>query len=602
MRQNSKLTPKKLGIIAIALLILFIPTICAIAIYHAGPAEGSEGGKQKTAVTIELPDGKKITANRGDEKDTTYALFRSLNSGAVPVSTLPADVDKTQPVVATFKDAKDTEVFTYYFSKDPAACYFVDGDRKVYNIAAADAEAFLARPDLAGFLNPGSTDTDKPVTPPETVPGSETTGPDQPIDPVNFVLPVLTYNAQNVIKPSHIEWYTADASGTFHIKTQDSSEVTTFALSSESQFGLAFDIAPDDCVVKAYDSATGVNLYDSSSFSKISLANLDHSTTVRFVISANWKHTENCTYYGNASYTFYVDVDVTVHAQFKINRSTINQGEFVIISGINVENLSRLQISSVPDLNYTPQFFTETINGISVVHTLLPISYGLNKGEYNITVSYGSDSQTFKVNVKDYANGYIDGPTTHLSTYPHALVNEVCTDIALIEYNRLLAEVTSATDSTRLFSDNTPFLDYRTAKLLNAKATLRMGFGRYITITNAAKAFSYEHAGWDFEVASGVEIPAMNSGKVVYVGTSTLLGKCVVIDHGYGLKTWYAHLSEISVSKDDIVKQGQSIGKTGTTGLASEKYRLHIGVTIYDIPVAPDSVFNKDYLNFPKFN
>lgn len=594
---EKKINIKKAGIIALAFLILFLPTIAAIIVHGAGPvSEPDPTGKNSSSVTLVLPDGSSRTCTAKDN-DGRYAMFRSINAHGTEISSLPDSVDKSSGVLGTVHAGDDTAAFTYYFSSDADACYFIDGDRKVYHIAKNDASALLADRELSAFLGIGSEQPVEPGT--NTEPGT-----DKPVDPpvppdVDFVLPVLTFNGETVIKPETIEWYAADSTGTFYSKKEANSEVSTFQLSSENEVSLMFDNPPSDCHVKAYDTKDSSTLYDGS-YSKISLAKIPASTTVKFVISASWKQMTGSNSYGQASYTFFADVDVKIHAEFKLNRTTVNLGEFIILSAVNAENPADIVITSAPALNYTPKFFSDTVNGAKVVSTLLPFSYGMSKGEYNITVQYGEDSKTFKVTVKDYANGYVDGPTTQISAYSQSLVDEICTSAALEEYQSLLADITASSDNVR-YAGGT-FLDYRQSKVLSAKATLRMGFGRYITIKNASTKFSYEHAGWDFEVASGIEVPAMNSGKVVYVGTSALLGKCVVIDHGFGLMTWYAHLSETSVNIGDIVISGQLIGKTGMTGLSCQKYRLHIGATVYDVPISPDTLFTAANLTFPKFN
>jgi murein DD-endopeptidase MepM/ murein hydrolase activator NlpD len=92
----------------------------------------------------------------------------------------------------------------------------------------------------------------------------------------------------------------------------------------------------------------------------------------------------------------------------------------------------------------------------------------------------------------------------------------------------------------------------------------------------------------------------MESGVVSYVGTSDVLGKFVVIDHGYGLKTWYAHLSEISVKAGDNVTKAQSIGKTGNTGFTVEN-RIHISFTVGNVAVSPYPLWDEGVI-FPNFN
>ncbi|MBF0302258.1 MAG: M23 family metallopeptidase [Desulfamplus sp.] len=87
------------------------------------------------------------------------------------------------------------------------------------------------------------------------------------------------------------------------------------------------------------------------------------------------------------------------------------------------------------------------------------------------------------------------------------------------------------------------------------------------------------HMGVDLASLAHSNIPAANSGRVLGVDDIGIFGKCVLIDHGFGVCSSYAHLSQISVKTGDIVKKGDIIGQTGTTGLAAGDH-LHFGMSI----------------------
>jgi len=69
----------------------------------------------------------------------------------------------------------------------------------------------------------------------------------------------------------------------------------------------------------------------------------------------------------------------------------------------------------------------------------------------------------------------------------------------------------------------------------------------------------------------------------------------VIIDHGLGLQTLYAHLSQLGAGKGDQVQKGQIIGRTGATGLAGGDH-LHLGVLISGIPVNPVEWWDKSWI------
>ena len=74
------------------------------------------------------------------------------------------------------------------------------------------------------------------------------------------------------------------------------------------------------------------------------------------------------------------------------------------------------------------------------------------------------------------------------------------------------------------------------------------------------------HRGWDLAAYRGTTISASKGGKVVIATYHNSYGYYVVIDHGDGVSTVYAHCSKLTVSKGDTVKKGDKIGEVGTTG------------------------------------
>ena len=92
------------------------------------------------------------------------------------------------------------------------------------------------------------------------------------------------------------------------------------------------------------------------------------------------------------------------------------------------------------------------------------------------------------------------------------------------------------------------------------------------------------HLGFDLAKLAHSPIPASNDGRVLWAENLGIYGNCVVIDHGYGLQSIYGHLSEFLVKKGDMVKKGQIIGKTGSTGLAGGDH-LHFTMQVDGVQV-----------------
>lgn len=94
------------------------------------------------------------------------------------------------------------------------------------------------------------------------------------------------------------------------------------------------------------------------------------------------------------------------------------------------------------------------------------------------------------------------------------------------------------------------------------------------------------HEGLDIANMSGTPIKATANGAVKHAGLKPGYGKLVVIDHGYGMETWYGHASKVLVKLGQKVKRGESIGLIGNSGRSTGPH-VHYEVRVNGIPVDP---------------
>jgi murein DD-endopeptidase MepM/ murein hydrolase activator NlpD len=95
------------------------------------------------------------------------------------------------------------------------------------------------------------------------------------------------------------------------------------------------------------------------------------------------------------------------------------------------------------------------------------------------------------------------------------------------------------------------------------------------------------HAGLDIAIPTGTPVHAASDAVVRDTGDYYFLGKTVYLDHGNGMLTLYAHLSEISVKAGDVVRKGAPIGLSGMTGRATGPH-LHWSVVLNGVMVEPE--------------
>ena len=94
------------------------------------------------------------------------------------------------------------------------------------------------------------------------------------------------------------------------------------------------------------------------------------------------------------------------------------------------------------------------------------------------------------------------------------------------------------------------------------------------------------HTGIDFGVGYGVPIRAADSGTVIYATWMGGYGNVIIVDHGDGLSTLYAHQSSLAVGTGTRVTRGQTVGYVGSTGFSTGPH-LHFEVRVNGNPVDP---------------
>lgn len=115
----------------------------------------------------------------------------------------------------------------------------------------------------------------------------------------------------------------------------------------------------------------------------------------------------------------------------------------------------------------------------------------------------------------------------------------------------------------------------------------RAGFGDQRTYTYQGKEIGQSrHLGIDLASTAMSPVGAANAGRVVMAEPVGIFGNTVIIDHGFGLTSLYAHLSNMTVSVEDMVQKGDIIGNTGMTGLAAGDH-LHFSMMVHNVFVNP---------------
>ena len=133
-------------------------------------------------------------------------------------------------------------------------------------------------------------------------------------------------------------------------------------------------------------------------------------------------------------------------------------------------------------------------------------------------------------------------------------------------------------------------------KRLPGSAT-RSRFADQRTYTYKGKTIDHQvHLGEDLASHARSPVPAANNGSVVFTEYLGIYGNTVILDHGFGLFSLYAHLSGIDVAKGQTVARGDIIGSTGKTGLAGGDH-LHFSMLVHNTFVTPLEWWDASWIN-----
>lgn len=143
-----------------------------------------------------------------------------------------------------------------------------------------------------------------------------------------------------------------------------------------------------------------------------------------------------------------------------------------------------------------------------------------------------------------------------------------------------------AARTTTIFETQTPQRFWRGSFLAPVPGKATSSFGRRSVFNGQPRS---PHSGADFRAIEGTPVTAPNRGRVVLRSDLYFSGNCVILDHGLGLYSFFAHLSGFAVAEGDLVDAGDVVGYVGATGRVTGPH-LHWTVRLNTARVDPLSL------------
>lgn len=527
---------KKVIIIVLAILLVLLPSIAALVLYLIPESV------IQTPINISgtFTDGKIVNYKFDRNSNSDLALFfDELDEHSFETQITLDDIDFDKSFSAEVTKRNNTTKITLYLSID-GDCYYSNKDGSLYLIENEYASKILSTKYAISMYEDRYTHS------------------------------LLTFSNDMVV-PSTVDFQ-------YTVKNHESvpatnlhttKDLVTYYSSQTSKF--SFSTEPDTCYIKAF--VNGEIYYDGYLYT-FSPSILPENSLVRFEIEATWITNKTNQCYGTAKYNFYVDYAPA--PSFTVSQKEANAGDLIIIKADNIRDVNKFSCSFAGVEVNNVRLFEQ--NGSK--YALIPISTDAPAGSQPLVLKCGETTLTSKINVK--ACNKTSSPNIYTPDTP--LTTEMISDM-----NKLIATIGLECREDVAF--NTSFLDY-TKQYSQNDLVWMLGFGR---VREFSVGESFNMIGVEYITYSEMNIPAINSGVVCATGENALLGKYIIVDHGFGLKSWYCNISESLLSVGNVVQKGDYIAKAGDSAFYGQK-GVYLITTVLDTPVSPDALFKNNFI------
>ena len=329
--------------------------------------------------------------------------------------------------------------------------------------------------------------------------------------------PKLYTNTDLTIVPSSASWFYRlyDDSYREALNYKTTAEALTYSFSEV--IDVRFEDEPDKCTARVFEN--GSLIYEGS---REELRNLMINTAdpVRITLDAKWDQVDGVLCHGEVSYSF--DAVLIDRSTFSVNRNTLTSGGFIILNCTNVNDISKIVFKS--SIDYKPVFCKIG----SGAQALIPYPSTLSAATFDFTVSYGASNQSFSIELENTAKS----------------------KPSVKDFDMILQEASLKASNTIYFRGNI------SSPLDNGFVD---GYAFGDTVNDSVTAYGNEYV----SASDGQSVSAICGGKVIALGNCDSLGNYIVVDHGFGLLSWYCHLSDFDSFEGKTLALGDSVGKSG---------------------------------------
>ncbi len=403
--------------------------------------------------------------------------------------------------------------------------------------------------------------------------------------------PELLTTDKEAIIPSTVEWNYKKENGNFSKSNKCTVTDQKISYKMSEEINMEFKSQPDECTVQIFDKSKK-QIYNGT-LEDLSALTVEIGEHLTAKITAKWEEKADSDFFGTATYDF--EIFLGSRVEFAIDITDISGGEFLVISAKNVDDLQKIKYtpsqsfknsldaqasgaSELAALNALYQFEPKFSKSSDMAYALIPFEHAIPSGKFEFSLSCGATEQLFSVNIKKATAKSYTSFEKNADDMAIALSNEslnafkaLTDDIEKVSQSVIFASTAFDTVSSETFKKGYSFAN--TVALKNSNEDFVASGNEYISITQS-------------------NVSSMGNGIVIETGFCEYLGNYAVIDHGMGVRTWYANLNYCNVSKGQLVKKGDSIGECGIGDIVSGNGFL-LMCTAYNTFIDPEFIFGR---------
>ena len=504
----------KIAITVAIIALVFIPTI----IFIFGGLLRSNISKELYMKVSLYSEETLLYEEEGNTNDVAFnslvAIFDSIISSKTEGVIPPEAISNRTPLRAQITQKDTSDEYTCYFSTDDAVNYIVDSSGQAYEIDSDSAMNFIASPYSYMLYK-------------------------------TAIPPALYTTAGELISPTSIDWNYKNIYGNLLESPYSTISQSALEYNMSGVLGLLFDSEPDSVSVSIKKDGENWTKWRGGSYKELSNIDVETGTLLKFEVTALWNENKNRDFYGTAIYEF--DIIVRDSAEFFVDKTLVSTGDFVVISCKNILDAKNLSFSSSPNIGYTPKFYTKG----ETVYAIIPFGSDLKPNKYSLNLSYAAISKTIDI---ELIPSQSPPPVYNVSTSNDSLILEYEASQKTLEQ---ILQSTYQTSTSYIFCKEA-FLDYT-----SDSASVSFNYGSDFYSIKSKTNITLYGTIYSLADTGGAPVTALNTGKVVAIGSTKFLGNYVIIDHGMGIRTVYGHLGSIYVDIGDIVLKNESLGRTG---------------------------------------